>query len=186
MSTSSDKSADPRGAQDPSVAAGQSRALQLLAQGAPLEAALTELVKTAEAQCGQQIIASILLVGADGKHLRHGAAPSLPAEYCKAIDGIEIGPTQGSCGTAAYYRRTVVVDDIQDAVLWANFKDLAGKHDLRACWSTPIISSNDEKVLGTFALYHRTVGVPSRRDIEIVSQLVNTARVILERHPSKA
>jgi GAF domain-containing protein len=155
--------------------------LALHAQGAPLEAALTELVKTAEAHSSQQVIASILLVDADGKHLRHGAAPSLPEEYCKAIDGIEIGPSQGSCGTAAHYGRTVVVDDVQSAALWADFKELAGKHNLRACWSTPIVSSTDQKVLGTFALYHRSVAVPSRRDIETVSLLVHTASQILEK-----
>jgi GAF domain-containing protein len=145
-----------------------------------LRASLEELVKTVERQSTQQVIASILLVDASGKHLLHGAAPSLPDEYCKAIDGIEIGPAQGSCGSAAFYRRTVVVDDIQSNVLWANFKELAGKHGLRACWSTPILSPSDERVLGTFALYHRTVAVPSKSDIELVQRLVSDAAAIIE------
>lgn len=153
---------------------------------APLEATLAELVRTAEAESTQPLVASILLLDADGKHLRHGAAPSLPDEYCKAIDGIEIGPSQGSCGTAAYYRRTVVVDDIQSNALWANFKELAGKHGLRACWSTPILSPGGDTVLGTFALYHRTVAVPSKHDIEIVLQLVDKAARLLEGRRHKA
>lgn len=153
---------------------------------AALEAALAELVKSVEARSSQPVIASILLVDADGKHLRHGAAPSLPEEYCKAIDGIEIGPSQGSCGTAAHFRRTVVVDDIQSNALWANFKELAGKHGLRACWSTPILSSGHKRVLGTFALYHRTVAVPSKRDIEMVSVLVEEAARLLERQRTAA
>lgn len=174
----------PRTSGDQSVAAGQSRARALHAEGASLESALAELVKTAEQNCSQPIVASILLVGPDGKHLVHGAAPSLPAEYCKAIDGIDIGPSQGSCGTAAHYGRTVVVDDVQSSALWANFKDLADKHGLRACWSTPILSNSDQEVLGTFALYHRTVAVPSRRDIELVLQLVSTAAEIIGHRPS--
>jgi GAF domain-containing protein len=173
-------STDARDAGNQPTAVGQRRALELQASGAPLEASLTELVKTAEDQCSQEIFASILLMDADGKHLRHGAAPSLPEAYCKAIDGIEIGPSQGSCGTAAYYGRTIVVDDVQHSALWTSFKELAGKHGLRACWSTPILSPS-RKVLGTFALYHRTVAVPSRRDIELVSLLVGTAAELLER-----
>lgn len=148
---------------------------------ATLGAKLAELVKTAETQSTQQVVASILLVDASGKHLVHGAAPSLPGAYCKAIDGIEIGPNQGSCGTAAHYRRTVVVDDIHASALWANFRELAGSHGLRACWSTPILSSDGLRVLGTFALYHRVVAVPSKRDIELVGRLVSTAAELIER-----
>lgn len=65
-------------------------------------------------------------------------------------------------------------------VMVANFKELAAEHGLRACWSTPIFAAADGKVLGTFALYHRTVAVPSRRDIDMVSLLVGTARQLLE------
>lgn len=151
------------------------------ASAAGLSPQLDDLVRAAEAQSTQQVVASILLIAPDGKHLIHGAAPSLPEEYCRAIDGIEIGPSQGSCGTAAHYRRTVVVDDIQQNALWTNFKDLAGKHGLRACWSTPIVSSDGNSVLGTFALYHRTVAVPSKHDIDLVLTLVNTARDLIER-----
>ena len=79
-------------------------------------------------------LASILLLDADGLHVRHGAAPHLPAAYTQAIDGLAIGPTAGSCGTAAFTRRPVYVEDIETDPLWADDRELARAHGLRACW----------------------------------------------------
>jgi hypothetical protein len=65
------------------------------------------------------MLCSILLFDADAGRLRHGAAPSLPADYCKLVDGLPIGPAAGSCGTATYRRQRVVVEDIFSDPLWA-------------------------------------------------------------------
>ncbi len=159
---------------------GQTRALDLALRGAPLSAVLEQIVATVEAQSSNDALGSILLLDSSKKRLHHGAAPSLPREYNEAIDGIEIGPTVGSCGTAAFTGQTVFVDDIQTDPLWSAFRDLAGKFGLRACWSTPIVSS-DGAVLGTFALYHRTPMIPSARDRRIVELLGHTAATVIER-----
>ena len=159
---------------------GQKKALELAVHGAPLSAVLDVLVRTVETQSSMDIICSILLLDHDAKRLRHGAAPNLPAEYNAAIDGIEVGPSVGSCGTAAYTARPVVVSDIETDPLWTNFKVLAMKHRLRACWSMPIFSS-EGTVLGTFALYHHVVATPTERDREIVELLAHTAGVVIER-----
>src|SRR6202007_2448701 len=95
--------------------------------------------------------------------LRHGAGPSLPTKYAEAIDGAVIGPSVGSCGTAAYRAEPVIVSDIATDPLWADFRDLASAHELRACWSTPILSSAG-KVLGTFAIYYREPRSPSSEE----------------------
>ena len=34
----------------------------------------------------------------DGKRLRQGDGPSLPADYVQAVDGCFVGPSAGSCG----------------------------------------------------------------------------------------
>jgi PAS domain S-box-containing protein len=162
------------------VIQGQSRALELAIKGAPIGEILDVLVHTIEDQSSNDVLGSVLLTDEDGKHLLHGAAPSLPQAYCDAIHGIEIGPKVGSCGTAAHSGKTVIVKDIQTDPLWANFKTLATEHGLRACWSTPILSSSG-KVLGTFALYHKVPMEPSERDKEIVSLLANTAALVIER-----
>src|SRR5256884_6466445 len=86
-------------------------------------------------------LSSILLVDPSANRLRHGAAPSLPGPYNEAIDGVAIGPFAGSCGTAAYRAEPVIVSDINTDPLWADYRDVALAHGLRACWSTPILSS---------------------------------------------
>ena len=95
---------------------------------------------------------SILLLDTDGVTLRHGAAPLLPKHYCDAIDGLRIGPAVGSCGTAAFHRRTTIVSDIETDELWKDFRAVALPAGLRACWSTPIFASNGD-CLGTVAMY---------------------------------
>jgi PAS domain S-box-containing protein len=131
------------------VQAGERRALELLASGATLQDVLASIVLFIE-EITPEAVASILLL--DGTKLRHGAAPNLPEVYNRAIDGAEIGPCAGSCGTAAFRGEPVFVDDISTDPLWADYKHLVDPHGFRACWSIPIRSA-DGTVLGTFAVY---------------------------------
>jgi GAF domain-containing protein len=125
-----------------------------------------------------EILTSVLLLSADGKRLTHGAAPSLPQAYREAIDGSEIGPTAGSCGTAAYLGRPVYVTDIATDPLWAAYRDLALPHGLRSCWSTPI-RHTDGEVMGTFAIYHRNISGPARDELNAIDIITdNVARAI--------
>ncbi|HSG22559.1 MAG TPA: PAS domain-containing protein, partial [Azonexus sp.] len=125
--------------------------LQHISIGAPLADVLDFIAREIEDQ-DLDIRCSVLLLDVKGTHLRHGAAPSLPREFCAAIDGVEIGPSVGSCGTAAYLGEAVFVADIASNPLWADYADLALRNGLAACWSSPILSSLG-KVLGTFAVY---------------------------------
>ena len=159
---------------------GERDALELIARGSPTAAVLADLCRTVEALADDGLLASILLVDADGSHLRHGAAPSLPDEYNRAIDGITIGPSVGSCGTAAFRREQVVASDIATDPLWADYRDLALSHDLRACWSTPI-TSLDGQVLGTFALYYRHARSPTPEHLRLATLVGRTAAIIIER-----
>lgn len=159
---------------------GQRRALREATDGAPLTRVLETLVSTLERNASTHVRASILLVSRDGWHLGEGVAPSLPAEYNAAIEGIRIGPSVGSCGTAAFTGRPVVVSDITTDPLWRDFRALAEKHGLRACWSVPFHSLK-KRVLGTFAVYHDAPSTPSAKDIELVNMLGQTASTVVER-----
>jgi GAF domain-containing protein len=130
-----------------------------------------------EAEADDYILTSILLV--DGKQLRHGAAPSLPEAYCQAIDGLEYGPDEGSCGTAAHFGRPVYVTDIATDPFWAQYRHLALEHGLRACWSTPIFD-DERNVIGTFAIYHLTPRGPTQDEIDAIQTITDSvARTIL-------
>src|SRR5215468_11388444 len=157
---------------------GQSRVLEMIAKSIPLAAVLEELTRVLEEQV-EGMACSVLLLSADGKHLRHGAAPSLPEGYIRAIDGAEIGPRAGSCGTAAFLGRPVIVTDIARDPLWTDYKDVALEAGLKACWSTPILSTRGD-VLGTFAMYHRHPFAPSSMHLGLADLATNLARIAIE------
>ena len=157
--------------------AGEKRVLELVAKGNPLPEILDSLCRLVEEQASDAL-ASILLV--QGDRLKHGGAPSLPKAYTDAIDGVLIGPSVGSCGTAAYRREQVVVEDIATDSLWTNFRDAALPHGLHACWSTPVFSSQGQ-VIATFAMYYREPRRPSPHDQEIIEQITHLAGVAIER-----
>jgi diguanylate cyclase (GGDEF)-like protein/PAS domain S-box-containing protein len=138
---------------------GQAQILEMIAMSAPLGDVLERLVLLIESQF-KGILASVQLLDETGTRLRHGAAPSLPDSYNKAIDGASIGPNAGSCGTSAYRREPVFVADVMTDPRWEDYKDLAAEHGLRSCWSTPILSHKG-KILGTFAIYASEVREPA-------------------------
>src|SRR5438552_2714954 len=159
--------------------AGENRVLEMVAKGDSLSDILEILCLLVEEQ-SSGVLASILLMDANGKQLRHGAAPNLPKAYTEAIDGAFIGPAVGSCGTAAYRAEQVIVSDIATDPLWDPFRDLALAHSLRACWSTPIFSS-EGKVIGTFAMYYREPRSPSPLEQDTIKHITHLAGVAIQR-----
>jgi PAS domain S-box-containing protein len=160
----------------------QNRVLELLASGAPLSAILETICRSVE-ELAPGVLCSILLL--EGDRLRHGAAPSLPHDYNQKVDGLKIGPTAGSCGTAAYLKKPVIVSDTFTDPLWADFRDLAKQYGLRACWSTPILSQQGE-VLGTFAMYYREVRSPSAYELQLIERVTHMASLAIERAQTQA
>jgi PAS domain S-box-containing protein len=162
---------------------GQSQILEMIATGCPLSDTLTRLMRLIESQ-SEGALCSILLLDPDGKRLRFGAAPSMPEEYNRALDGIPIGPNCGSCGTAAFLGEPIIVSDVLKDPLWTDFRGLATQSGLRACWSIPIFSTRN-KVLATFAIYYREPRIPNgaeRRLIDIATQI---AGIALERQQAE-
>jgi GAF domain-containing protein len=158
----------------------EGRVLEAIARGGPLERLLSDLVLAIE-RLSSGMRGSVLLLDADGVHLRHGAAPHLPLAYRKAIDGVRIGRAAGSCGTAAVHTgKPVIVVDIQKDPRWRPYRQLAAQHGLRACWSTPIFS-RDRRVLGAFALYYDQVRSPGERDKRLVQIASDLAAIAIER-----
>jgi len=159
--------------------AGENRLLEMVAKGDSLADILDNLCRLVE-QLSSGVLASILLMDPNGKQLRHGAAPNLPKAYTEAIDGAYIGPSVGSCGTAAYRAEQVIVSDIAIDPLWTDFRDLALAHSLRACWSTPIFSS-EGKVIGTFAMYYREPRSPSPLEQETIKHITHLVGIAIQR-----
>jgi signal transduction histidine kinase len=159
--------------------AGEKQLLEMITRGDRLALILDALCRLVEERASDALC-SILLMSPDGTSLHHGAAPSLPGAYVSAIDGAPIGPRAGSCGTAAYRAQPVVVSDIATDPLWADYRALALAHSLRACWSTPMLSS-EGRVLGTLAVYYREPRPPRPHERDIVERITHLAAVTVER-----
>ena|SRR5258705_474514 len=146
-----------------------------------LKEVLNEILNWIEYESRNDILTSILLYNNETNQLFDGAAPSLPDRYSKVISGNKAGPVAGSCGTAAFYRKQVIVEDIATDPLWKDYKSYALVEGLRSCWSTPIFNANGD-LLGTFALYYKEPRKPTEHDLELIEEIVDvTASAIEER-----
>jgi diguanylate cyclase (GGDEF)-like protein/PAS domain S-box-containing protein len=158
---------------------GQAQILEMIARNESLEMILEALVLLVEAEV-ERTSGAIMLLDRDGRRLHHGAGPNLPGAYRRIVDGVAIGPSVGSCGTAAWRGVPVIVDDVMTDPLWADFSTVAQRYGLRSCWSTPILTAQNN-VLGTFALYSPEVRQPTPREMELVAMATHIAGIAIER-----
>lgn len=164
--------------------ASESRALKALSLGLPLKKVLEETLLGLETIL-PGALASINLLSPDGNRLQSGAGPSLPPAFSQAIDGLPIGPSAGSCGTAAYRREPVIVSDIESDPLWADYRELARQHGLRACWCLPVLDPKG-KLLATFAVYYLNLHTPDSEDLALVQGAARVIGIALEREMKDA
>jgi diguanylate cyclase (GGDEF)-like protein len=154
----------------------QNLILEMIARGEPLRPTLDRLCLEVESMVAGAVCS---VLGAEAGHLHPLSGPSLPDHYSAALDKLPIGPEVGSCGTAAYERRSVVTEDIEHDPRWAEFKGLVLPLGLKACWSTPIFSA--DRVVGTFAFYYREHRGPGKLEQQIVDTCVHLCAIAIER-----
>jgi signal transduction histidine kinase len=156
--------------------------VRLLAQGERLNAVLAEICNSVETIL-PNVKATIQIVAPNGDKLIHGAAPSLPDSYTQAINGLQISPSSGTCGTAAALGERVITTNITVDAKWRNLIALARAHGIRACWSEPILSGNGV-VIGTIAIYRMEIGTPDGAEIEAVNEFKDLASLAIQHRNS--
>ena len=157
--------------------ASQSEALELILNGLSLSQVLERIASRLEEAFEDGALCSIFLSNPEGTLLRFATAPSLPDDFCVAVAEIPVRESAGACGTAAALRRMVAIDDIPSHPDWASVRDYALRHDLRACWSVPVIGG-DGALLGTVGIYyreHRRPDADERARLESAAKLVAVA-----------
>ena len=162
------------------VAEGQKQALEFSVQGAKLSFILERLIHVIEDNAGYGVRASIMLVSRDGQRLLTGAAPSLPDAFNDVLHGMPMNADQAPCIAVAATGKASITEDIATDPRWSDLRDVALKHNLRACWSTPILSSFGT-VSGTFTLYFDRPTGPSASERQLVDIISRTAGIVIER-----
>src|SRR3984893_5464108 len=150
----------------------------MIAHGASLTEILQELCRAIDAQA-PGTITSVLLMDPDGQRLRPGAGDRFPSCCAQAITPVTIGPCVGSCGTAAFLKKPVIVSDIATDPLWVDYRDIALSHGLRAAWSQPLLSK-DQQLLGTFGMYYTEPRIPSETDLRLIEGAGHVAVIAIE------
>jgi PAS domain S-box-containing protein len=157
----------------------QRRVLERVATGAPLEDVLLTLVRLIEEQASG-MRCSVLLADAAQTRLRFAAGPSLTNDFRIAIEPyLVIGPNAAPCGRAAFFKQPVYVRDLATEAAWESFNDIALANGVRAAWSTPILS-DENRVLGTFAMFYGEPRLPDEEHIQLIDMAVQMARVAIE------
>ncbi len=164
--------------------AAEKRTLEMIANGARLADILESLCHTIDAQAGN-IISAVMLLDTDGAHLSPVAAPRLPEGWIEDITPLKIGPGIGSCGSAAFLKQRVIVSDIATDPLWVDYRDAALRHGLRAAWSQPLLSKN-QQVLGTFGMYYPEPRTPSEIDLRLIEGAGHIAVIAIEGERAQA
>ncbi|MCH7928539.1 MAG: GAF domain-containing protein, partial [Candidatus Dadabacteria bacterium] len=162
-----------------SLLLSEKRILEMISQGKPLPEVLEHICLEVEKQTNR-MLCSFCLVDDTGKSLVSCTAPNMSQDYAKDVEGLPIGLGNACCGTAAYTKKQVIVSDTSTDPLWTDFHDLALKHNLRACWSTPILSNSGE-LHGTFAMYYSEPREPIQWEFNIIERATNLARIAIER-----
>jgi len=158
--------------------AAEKQTLEMIASGASLAEILESLCETIDGQT-RNIKSAVMLMDADGMHLRHAAGPRVPKGWIDAITPLKIGPAIGSCGSAAFLKQRVIVSDIATDPLWVDYRDAALSYGLRAAWSQPLLSKNQD-VLGTFGMYYTEPRIPSETDLRLIEGAGHIAVIAIE------
>ncbi len=161
------------------IAIGERRALERIASSNSLSGALCAIIEVVESVM-PGALCCVRTYDAARRVLQHAVGPSLPREYVMIMDEIPAEIRFGSCAAAIALQRQIIVPDISKDAFWEYRRDAALNADIHACWSTPIQGS-DGRLLGTFATYLQRTGLPSRRDLELISRMTQLVRIAIER-----
>lgn len=154
--------------------------LEKLGEGIPLNKLLSDLMTVIEEE-HPGAICTVLLANEEGTMLQHAVAPSMPESWIKVAREVKIGEGVGSCGTAAYRRERVIVEDVQSHPFWTDFREAAQEAGLRSCWAQPFMDAHG-KLLGTFAIYHAAAAAcPDDREMQQIEEYAKLVAFVVER-----
>ena len=154
--------------------------LKLIAQDSPINTITKKIIEVVEMHL-KDCKGAILQLNKVDKTLNILAAPNLPKTFCNFIDGTVIGPKAGSCGTASFLKKEVIVSNIETNVLWEDYKHMALKNGFKACWAFPIMSSTN-KVLGTLSIYSVLARPPLANEKKMLLDMTYLASIAIEKH----
>ena len=156
--------------------ADESRVLEMIAWGEPLEGVLDRAASICAAHTGARYCLVRLF---DGDTLRLVAAPGLPPEIFERIAIIPLERTLPA-GRAALDRQEVFTADHASAPASEAIAELARTLEVAASWSVPVELPNRNAVAGTLTLLFESAAVDLDRHRPLIERVVSLAAVAIE------
>jgi diguanylate cyclase (GGDEF)-like protein/PAS domain S-box-containing protein len=163
---------------------GQNNVLQMITKNKPFQTVLDRITLLFEKISSNGGKCSILLLDESGTKLVPASAPNLPEKYIEYLNGVTIGENTGSCGTAAFSKKTLIVEDTQNDIHWEKYKEIAFNYNLMACWSIPLLDDHNN-VLGTFAIYYDKCYRPSKKDLQLLEEASYLSSIAIQHYKTK-
>jgi len=157
---------------------GQTRVLEMLIRGEPLKEILNSLISEMES-CSDEMLGSIHLLNAERAQLDCIAGPSLPASLLQEIESVSLGGWVNPWGTAVTHNKPILIEDIDKSPLWERCHASAKTNGLRASWSFPLRSS-DQQAVGVLTFYNRESRSPSSTELKWILSATRLLSTIME------
>ncbi len=142
----------------------QRHALESALDGRTLPESLGALIRCAVQSLGAGTQAAFYLANSDG-NLHHLVGMSDAS--AAAVDGFQ-----------THTGAPVITVDVEEEPLWERWRDMARRHNYRACWSFPIRTTVG-KFVGTLAFYFPHPTDATERELELASLLTHTAAILI-------
>ncbi|WP_033541502.1 bifunctional diguanylate cyclase/phosphodiesterase [Planococcus sp. CAU13] len=115
---------------------------------------------------------SILFVDDDNK-FRNVAGKSVPKGFRDSIEGREAGPSSGSCGAAYNGGQTVIIENMLEDELGADYREVAIEYGFKSSWSVPFLDK-DGNAIGTMGIYFPSITKPDDKDYNFLERIAPT------------
>jgi GAF domain-containing protein len=146
--------------QEELLRAAEKRTLNMVADGASLSDVLNDLCAAIDDHASATSF--VCLLDSGGNQLLPIASPNVPPAFAAAITPWPIGPNRGSCGTAVFLKKRVIIQDVANDPRWPDdARSVALEHGVCAAWSEPLISKSGE-VLGSLCISYSEPADPEQ------------------------
>ncbi|QJD79499.1 PAS domain S-box protein [Spirosoma rhododendri] len=160
----------------------QKDAFQSAINGESLASSLNTLTRMVDQQLGSDVRTAFYMVYPDGTSLHAiDGAGSMPRTYTAKMDGFPVGEDSLCSGYAIATGRPSLTRDVFDDPRWCAHLPLALTHNIRACYSYPILTRAG-KAIGSFAIYFTDAHDATATDVAVADAVTQAAAIILSRH----
>lgn len=154
--------------------------LEMIIKNSSLTQITSNIVKILEEDIQDSIVA-IWKFNQGSNTLGVLSAPNFPKDFRDALNGVIMSPKSCSCGIAGHLKQEVIVENMLTDPSWHGFESYLAEHNLKACWSYPLLTSSGE-VLGVLAVYQKNSKVPTVIEEGLIKDTTQLASLALEQY----